>query len=67
MLWGKSLLSVLNILNKDSKSKVIIIEGSGNGFSAGHNLKEIQSLKQEKNLISIHNELAVVSQITSIV
>ncbi len=29
----------------DEKTKVIIIEGEGKGFSAGHNLKEIRSLK----------------------
>jgi enoyl-CoA hydratase/carnithine racemase len=39
-----SLLSVLKILNRDKKTKVIIIEGSGKGFSSGHNLKEIQLL-----------------------
>ena len=37
-----SLLSIFKILNNDKKSKVIIIEGGGKGFSAGHNLKEIQ-------------------------
>ena len=41
----KSLLSLFKMLNNDKKSKVIIIEGSGKGFSAGHNLKEIKQLK----------------------
>jgi len=49
----ESLLSVLNILNKDSKSKVIIIEGSGNGFSAGHNLKEINSMKNKDSYLAL--------------
>tara|TARA_Y100000590_G_scaffold134767_1_gene154173 strand:- start:1125 stop:1907 length:783 start_codon:yes stop_codon:yes gene_type:complete len=35
-------------LNKDNKTKIIIIEGLGKGFSAGHNLKEIQSLDKKK-------------------
>ena len=43
----KSLLTVLETLNKDPKSKVIIIEGAGKGFSAGHNLKEINSMKNK--------------------
>ena len=43
----KSLISVFKILNKDNKTKVIIIEGSGKGFSAGHDLKEIRSLKKK--------------------
>jgi len=42
-----SLLSIFKILNNDKKSKVIVIEGSGKGFSAGHNLKEIQSLSNK--------------------
>tara|TARA_B110000116_G_C16791061_1_gene563809 strand:+ start:839 stop:1627 length:789 start_codon:yes stop_codon:yes gene_type:complete len=40
-----SLLAVFKMLNNDNKSRVIIIEGCGKGFSAGHNLKEIQLLK----------------------
>ena len=33
-------------INKDKDTKVIIIEGSGKGFSAGHNLKEVRVLKK---------------------
>ena len=40
-----SLIKNLKILNKDKKIKVIIIEGTGKGFCAGHNLKEVKSLK----------------------
>ena len=39
----KSLIDVFKSLNNDNKTKVIIIEGSGKGFSAGHDLKEIRS------------------------
>ena len=42
----KSLIKALKILNNDGKTKVIIIEGMGNGFSGGHNLKEIRNLKK---------------------
>ena len=41
----KSLIKSFKSFNNDKKTKVIIIEGSGKGFSAGHNLKEINSLK----------------------
>ena len=41
----KSLLESFKNFDDDEKTKVIIIEGSGKGFSAGHNLKEINSLK----------------------
>ena len=41
----KSLIECFKNFNDDEKTKVIIIEGSGKGFSAGHNLKEIKSLK----------------------
>ena len=42
-----SLIAVFKTLEKDKKTKVIIIEGAGKGFSAGHNLNEIQSLKNK--------------------
>ena len=45
----KSLLELFKLLNSDKKSSVIIIEGAGRGFSAGHNLKEIQSMKNERS------------------
>ena len=44
-----SLISIFKILNYDKKSKVIIIEGGGKGFSAGHNLTEIQLLKDKRS------------------
>ena len=43
----KLLLKTFKKLNSDSKTKVIIIEGLGKGFSAGHNLKEVRSLKKK--------------------
>ena len=48
-----SLLEALKILNNDPESKVIIIEGAGKGFSAGHNLKEINSLKNKDAYYSL--------------
>ncbi len=45
----KSLISRFKDLDKDQKTRVIIIEGSGKGFSAGHNLKEVKSLKGKPN------------------
>ena len=50
-LSSKNINTLINIfkkLNKSNKTKVIIIEGSGKGFSAGHDLKEIRSLKNKK-------------------
>ena len=44
----KLLINIFKSLNKENKTKVIIIEGSGKGFSAGHDLKEIRSLKNKK-------------------
>ena len=41
----KSLIKSFKSFNDDEKTKVIIIEGCDKGFSAGHNLKEINSLK----------------------
>ena len=44
-----SLIECFKNFNNDEKTKVIIIEGRGKGFSAGHNLKEISSLKGTSN------------------
>ena len=58
----KSLIECFKNFNNDEKTKVIIIEGSGKGFSAGHNLKEIQSLKGKpdyKKLFNLCSELMI--------
>tara|TARA_B100001123_G_C15220487_1_gene991051 strand:- start:572 stop:1357 length:786 start_codon:yes stop_codon:yes gene_type:complete len=49
----KSLIKSFDNLNGDEKTKVIIIEGSGKGFSAGHNLKEIQSIKGKPDYLKL--------------
>ena len=41
----KSLLKCFKKFNNDKKTKVIVLEGAGKGFSAGHNLKEVKALK----------------------
>ncbi|PPR45074.1 MAG: Short-chain-enoyl-CoA hydratase [Alphaproteobacteria bacterium MarineAlpha5_Bin11] len=56
----KSLLQIFKSLKKDRKIKVIVIEGSGKGFSAGHNLKELKTLKgrsQYKKIFSLCSDL----------
>ena len=45
----KSLIKCFKSFDHDDKTKVVIIEGAGKGFSAGHNLKEIKSLKGKTN------------------
>jgi len=50
-----SLINIFKSLNKDNKTKVIIIEGSGKGFSAGHDLKEIRSLKKRVKYKKLFN------------
>ena len=61
-----SLMEVLKILNQDKKSKVIIIEGEGRGFCAGHNLKEIQSLKNKSSYQKLFNQCSkLMLQITN--
>ena len=42
----KDLIKAFKKLDNDKNIKVIIIEGSGKGFSAGHNLKEVSNLKK---------------------
>ena len=57
-----SLIKAFKIFNDDKSTKVIIIEGLGKGFSAGHNLKEIKSLKGKNNynkLFSLCSKLMI--------
>ena len=49
------LIKVFRKLNKDNKTKVIILEGSGKGFSAGHNLKEVKNLKLRNKYQKLFN------------
>ena len=51
-----SLIAVFKTLEKDKKTKVISIEGAGKGFSAGHNLNEIQSLKNKTSYQKLFNQ-----------
>ena len=49
------LITVFKKLDKNQKVKVIILEGAGRGFSAGHNLKEVRSLKKRKKYQKLFN------------
>ena len=49
------LINVLKRLDKNKNIKVIVIEGSGKGFSAGHNLKEVKSLKKKEKYQKLFN------------
>ena len=49
------LIKVIKKLDKDNNTKVIIIEGAGKGFSAGHDLKEVKSLKKKGNYQKLFN------------
>ena len=51
----KDLINVLKKLDKDKKVKVIILEGAGKGFSAGHNLKEVKDLKKKERYKRLFN------------
>lgn len=49
----KNLTDLLNTFKKldaDKQFKVIILEGAGKGFSAGHNLTEVKGLKKKINI-----------------
>ena len=49
------LIKVFKKLDDDRKIKVIILEGAGKGFSAGHNLKEVKNLKSKKKYQKLFN------------
>ena len=49
------LLKALKKLDANNKVKVIILEGAGKGFSAGHNLKEVRGLKKKDKNLKLFN------------
>ena len=49
------LINIFQKLDKDRDTKVIILEGSGKGFSAGHNLKEVKNLKIKNKYQKLFN------------
>jgi len=49
------LIKIFQKLDKDRDTKVIILEGSGKGFSAGHNLKEVKNLKIKNKYQKLFN------------
>ena len=51
----KDLLNTFTRLDKDDNTRVIILEGSGKGFSAGHNLKEVGGIKNRSNHLKLFN------------
>ena len=50
-----SLIKVFKILDNNKNIKVIIIEGAGKGFCAGHNLKEVNRLKKRAKYQKLFN------------
>ena len=50
-----SLLNTFKKLDKDNSTKVMILEGAGKGFSAGHNLKEVRGLKKRSKYLKLFN------------
>ena len=50
-----NLIKTFKKLDKDNSTKVIILEGSGKGFSAGHNLKEVRGLKKRSKYLKLFN------------
>jgi len=49
------LIKAFKKLDNDKNIKVIIIEGAGKGFSAGHNLKEVNGLKNRAKYQKLFN------------
>ena len=49
------LLKTFQKMDKDNSTRVIILEGTGKGFSAGHNLKEVKNLKVRSKYLKLFN------------
>ena len=50
-----TLIKIFKKLNNDNKTHVIVISGNGKGFSAGHNLKEVEGLKVRSKYLKLFN------------
>jgi len=55
LLTLNSLIKIFKKLSDDKNTKVIVVEGSGTGFCAGHNLKEIKTLKSKSDYNKLFN------------
>ena len=55
----KDLIKAFKKLDEDQNIKVIIIEGAGKGFSAGHNLKEVSGLKKREKYQKLFSLLKI--------
>ena len=51
----RDLLKTFNKLDKENSTRVIILEGAGKGFSAGHNLKEVGGIKNRSKHLKLFN------------
>ena len=51
----RDLLKTFIKLDKENSTRVIILEGAGKGFSAGHNLKEVGGIKNRSNHLKLFN------------
>ena len=51
----QELIKTFSKLDNDKNTRVIILEGYGKGFSAGHNLKEVQGIKNRSNHLKLFN------------
>ena len=49
------LIRVFQKLNKNKNTKVIILEGAGKGFCAGHNLREVKNLRERGKYQKLFN------------
>ncbi len=49
------LIKIFKKLDLDKTVKVIILEGAGKGFSAGHNLNEVKNLKKKEKYQKLFN------------
>ena len=58
----EALIATLNELAEDAGARVIVLEGAGRGFSAGHDLKEVRglaSIDERRALMALCCELMV--------
>jgi|SRR5688572_27475919 len=52
----------LDLVASDSDTRVVILAAAGKGFCAGHDLKEIRSLKEQPRIVELFNQCSRMMQ-----
>src|SRR6266446_4840789 len=61
----EALQDAFNAISKDRGIRVVVLAGSGKGFCAGHDLKEIRALKEQPKIEKLFAHCSRMNQSTT--